>query len=113
MSFGEKVLQYHFQLTTDIELPDKIEWLFPYNNEETKKCMKAFYSRFYQDDHKRTFLLGINPGRFGAGITGVAFTDPIRLEKLGIKNDFAKKQELSSVFIYDMIERCGGPEFFL
>ena len=58
-------------------------------------------------------MLGINPGRFGGGVTGIPFTDPIRLEKeCGIKNDFIKKQELSSVFIYEMINAYGGAEKF-
>lgn len=74
--------------------------------------MKAFYTKFYNDQNDRTFILGINPGRFGAGLTGVPFTDPIRLEQLGIKNNFPKKQELSSVFIYEMIDACGGPDAF-
>jgi len=112
MSFGKQVLAYHFKLVPDLALPNGIEWLMPYGNEETKKCMRAFYSKFYDDQNERTFILGINPGRFGAGLTGVPFTDPIRLEKLGIKNDFPKKQELSSVFIYEMIDACGGPELF-
>lgn len=112
MTFSEAVLQYHFQLSTEIELPDGIEWLFPYENFATRHCMTEFYSRYYSDTKRRTFILGINPGRFGAGITGVPFTDPIRLEQLGIPNDFAKKQELSSVFIYQMIDACGGPEVF-
>lgn len=112
MTFGDQVLDYHFQLKTDIVLPGGVEWLMPYDHAETRKCMKAFYGKFYQDKSKRYFILGINPGRFGAGITGVPFTDPIRLEKVGIENDFAKKQELSSVFIYDMIDACGGPADF-
>ena len=94
MTFGDQVLDYHFQLKTDIVLPGGVEWLMPYDHAETRKCMKAFYGKFYQDKSKRYFILGINPGRFGAGITGVPFTDPIRLEKVGIENDFAKKQEL-------------------
>ncbi|MEO7925589.1 MAG: uracil-DNA glycosylase family protein [Saprospiraceae bacterium] len=74
--------------------------------------MTAFYTTYYQDDRKRIFILGINPGRFGAGITGVPFTDPIRLEAIGIQNSFQKRTELSSVFIYDMINACGGPDHF-
>ena len=74
--------------------------------------MTLFYNRYYKDDHKRIFILGINPGRFGAGITGVPFTDPVRLEALGIENSFQKRQELSSVFIFDMIRECGGPDSF-
>ena len=57
--------------------------------------------------------MGINPGRFGAGITGITFTDPVRLEDIcGIRNPFHKKQELSSVFIYDLIEAFGGVQAF-
>ena len=112
MHFGKRVLDYHFRLVPDLALPNGIEWLMPYENKETRLCMKSFYSKFYGDSNERTFILGINPGRFGAGMTGVPFTDPIRLEKLGIKNDFPKKQELSSVFIYEMIDACGGADSF-
>jgi len=113
MHFSQKVLQYHFNLTPALPLPNGVHWLMPYEKAETRLCMEAFYNRFYQDDQPRTFILGINPGRFGAGLTGVPFTDPIRLEKLGIQNGFIKKQELSSVYVYDVIERCGGPDLFL
>jgi len=112
MHFSQKVLQYHFNLIPALPLPNGVHWLMPYENAETRLCMEAFYNRFYQDDQPRTFILGINPGRFGAGLTGVPFTDPIRLEKLGIQNGFIKKQELSSVYVYDVIERCGGPDLF-
>ena len=58
-------------------------------------------------------IIGINPGRFGGGITGVPFTDPIRLqEDCRIENEWQKKQELSSVFIYDMIREYGGVTSF-
>ncbi|HYG14573.1 MAG TPA: uracil-DNA glycosylase family protein, partial [Bacteroidia bacterium] len=63
--------------------------------------------------NERVFILGINPGRFGGGVTGIPFTDPIRLEKeCGITNPFAKKPEVSSEFIYTMINAYGGPEKF-
>ncbi len=112
MTLADKVLSYHFNLRSSIDLPNGIQWLMPYDDEETKRCMTLFYNRFYRDENKRTFILGINPGRFGAGITGVPFTDPIRLETLGIDNSFQKRLELSSVFIYDMINEFGGPEEF-
>jgi hypothetical protein len=58
-------------------------------------------------------VFGINPGRFGAGITGITFTDPVALETFcGIKNNLSKKRELSSVFIYEFIELWGGPKKF-
>lgn len=112
MSFGQQILSYLFNLREPFPLTNDVEWLLPYEDDETRRVMKQFYSRYYADGANRTFILGINPGRFGAGVTGIPFTDPIRLEKLGIENRFSKRQELSSVFIYDMIDQCGGPESF-
>ena len=112
MTFARQILSYQFSLSAPFPLPGQVEWLVPYEDEETRRVMTLFYNRFYNDENKRVFILGINPGRFGAGITGVPFTDPIRLEKLGIENTFPKRQELSSIFIYDMIDQCGGPEIF-
>ncbi len=75
--------------------------------------MHQFYHKYYNDNKPRIFLWGINPGRFGAGITGIPFTDPKALEEqCDIPNPFDKKFELSSVFIYDIIERLGGPAKF-
>lgn len=110
--FSQQVLSYHFALKPVIKLPKGIEWLMPYVDPETRRCMTEFYRKYYNDKKTRTFILGINPGRFGAGITGVPFTDPIRLKSLGIANSFAAKPELSSVFVYEMIDACGGPQRF-
>jgi len=74
---------------------------------------ETFYRRFYDDNDRRIFILGINPGRFGSGVTGIAFTDPIRLhEVLNIGHPFALKQELSSVFVFELIRHFGGLEKF-
>jgi|SRR5687767_14953762 len=112
MPLANKILSYQFGLHPPFPLPDQVEWLMPYEDEETKRVMTIFYNRYYGDESKRTYILGINPGRFGAGVTGIPFTDPVRLEKLGIENSFPKRQELSSVFIYDMIDSLRGPEQF-
>jgi hypothetical protein len=113
MDWSDHILAYHFNLSTELKLPKGIEWLYPYNAHETRRCMEAFYRKYYADENPRTMLLGINPGRFGGGTTGIPFTDPIRLETFcGIPNAFAKKQELSSVFIYDMIKAYGGTDAF-
>jgi hypothetical protein len=58
-------------------------------------------------------LLGINPGRFGAGVTGVNFTAPKQLqEDCGIDSGLKLQSELSAEFIYRMIQAYGGPETF-
>ena len=55
--------------------------------------------------------MGINPSRKGAGVTGVPFTDTKRLATVcGIEMKSAHTHEVSSVFVYDMIEAYGGPE---
>jgi hypothetical protein len=86
----------------------------PYTDPDVLGCVRAFLDRFFSDNVKRVLVFGINPGRFGAGITGVTFTDPVALaEKCEIDNDLPRRQELSSVFVYNMIDRYGGPgEFY-
>jgi hypothetical protein len=58
-------------------------------------------------------ILGINPGRFGAGMTGIPFTDPKRLvSACGLPYVGKVTHEPSSSFIYDMIGQYGGVEKF-
>ncbi len=112
-TFSNRTIKFYRSLKIEELLPDGIEVMNPYNNTETLKACRAFYGKYYNDSRRRRLILGINPGRFGAGVTGIPFTDPIRLENdCGIKNDFDKKPELSSQFVYMFIDRLGGPEFF-
>ncbi len=95
------------------EMPAAIGLLQPLLNDETSRVWELFLHKYYHDSFSRTMLVGINPGRFGAGVTGIPFTDPIRLaDVLGIANSFDRKQELSSVFVYEVIQAMGGPESF-
>jgi hypothetical protein len=111
--FSNKVLRFLFNLKLPFALQNGIEVLDAHQRKDVQQACSAFYKKFYNDNNKRHALIGINPGRFGGGITGIPFTDPIRLEEnCNIHNDFQKKQELSSVFIYDMIEAYGGSEAF-
>ncbi len=113
MNFADHILDFLFNLQLPFKLPAGISVLDVHRDQEIQKACKEFYNKFYDDNSKRHLLLGINPGRFGGGVTGIPFTDPIRLQNLcGIKNDFQKKQELSSVFIYEMIEAYGGVHCF-
>ncbi len=113
MILAEKLQQFYFNLNIGVTLPDGIEVMNPYENPAVQQICSDFFNKFYLEDRSRKLILGINPGRFGAGITGITFTDPVRLEETcGIPNLFHKKQELSSVFIYDMIEAFGGVQAF-
>lgn len=115
-SIASRVLDYHFNLKKSIrglKLPHRVEWLYPYSEKETRRVMTEFYTRYYPDTRPRTMIFGINPGRFGAGLTGVPFTDPVKMkEACGIDNSFNKKPELSAQFIYALITSLGGVEAF-
>lgn len=113
MTYAQKILQYYSDIAIPQQLPDGVEVLYPFDNSEVNAIMNTFYHKYFNDNQHRTFLIGINPGRFGGGSTGIPFTDPIRLkEELNINNSFEPRQELSSRFIYQMINAIGGPEVF-
>jgi hypothetical protein len=112
-TFGEQVLSFYKKLGQGPVVPDGVEVLYPHHLDSTWEVMTQFYLKYYNDSHHRTFLIGINPGRLGAGTTGIPFTDPIRLAKVcGIDNDFKPKPELSSKFIYQLIEAYGNASSF-
>lgn len=110
---ADSILDFFKELRITAKLPKGVEILYPYDNPVTFELCRQFYFKYYNDNNPRTLLLGINPGRFGSGTTGVSFTDPIKLEKYcGIANDLPKKAELSADFIWAMIFAYGGPEKF-
>jgi hypothetical protein len=112
-TFSESVLDFYQGLQLNRRLPAGVSYMNPFSDEAAFDVTRKFYQLFYGDNHTRRIILGINPGRFGGGITGIPFTDPINLELYcGIPNDFAKKPELSSTFMYMMIDAYGGPGRF-
>ena len=113
-TFGEKVVAFNKKLKFSGNLPEGFEVMNPFfDNPETITVMSKFYQKFYNDYHQRKFIIGINPSRRGAGVTGVPFTDTKRLETVcGIEMKSAYTHEISSVFLYDVIEHFGGVEVF-
>lgn len=112
MTFADRVIQFN-KLLVDPPVPQGIDVMNPFQRNETFQLSSIFYKKYYNDTNKRIGILGINPGRFGAGLTGIPFTDPKKLEFIcGIKNNFPKKAELSGDFIYLLIDEFGGPEKF-
>src|SRR3954471_10847447 len=103
MNFGQEVLDFVFNLHLPFSLPEGIKVMNPFEEPKVKEICEQFYHRYYNDSNNRFMIVGINPGRFGGGITGIPFTDPIRLEhECNISNGFTKQPELSSAFVYDM-----------
>lgn len=113
-TFGDKVIDFNRNLHYSDKLPENFRVINPYlDNPETMEVMQQFYHKFYNDSNQRRFIVGINPSRHGAGVTGVPFTDTKRLENIcGIKMHSAHTHEISSVFLYDMIADYGGADVF-
>jgi hypothetical protein len=112
MAFADKILTFYRSLELP-KLPAGVDAMNPYQDSTAYDLSEQFYRRFYSDDKPRRIIMGINPGRFGGGLTGVPFTDPLKLEqRFGIRNDLKKKVELSADFIYTMIDAYGGPKKF-
>lgn len=113
-SFAEKVIAFNRTLEYRGDLPDGFRVMNPFlENPETMIVMEQFYKKFYNDNKQRRFIIGINPSRHGAGTTGVPFTDTKRLLSVcGIEMKSAYTHEVSSVFVYDVIEQYGGAEKF-
>lgn len=113
MTLADQILHFYKSLQLNATLPREVEVMNPFQDKMAFALTEKFYRKFYSDSQPRYLILGINPGRFGGGVTGIPFTDPIRLQSTcGIENDLAKKPELSSEFIYKMINAFGGPEKF-
>lgn len=107
------ILNFYRNLRPDFKLPAGVEIMNPFSDKDSSAIASIFYNKFYNDHHPRKFIFGINPGRFGGGITGIPFTDPVRLQQdCGIPNDLPKKTELSAEFIYEVIRRYGGAKAF-
>lgn len=112
-SFADRLLDFWDRLAPPRLEIEGVEILNPLTSPEAAVVMRAYYERFYGDDSRRVFVLGINPGRFGAGVTGVPFTDPVALKQFcGIESSFPPRREQSSIFIYDFMNRWGGVEAF-
>lgn len=113
-TFGDKVIEFNKNLNYTGLMPDGFRVLNPYlDNPETLDVMQQFYHKYYNDVKPRKFIVGINPSRHGAGVTGVPFTDTKRLKDVcGIEMKSAHTHEVSSVFIYDMIAAFGGAKKF-
>lgn len=111
-TFASRALQFYRRLSTPT-VPPGVAVMNPYKNRRVIGYVSEFLERYFADNAPRVLAFGINPGRFGAGITGITFTDPVALADFcGVSNDLQRKRELSSIFIYDFIHRYGGVRDF-
>jgi len=113
MTFADRIIEFNKSLSFNGSLPEGISVMNPFRDEYILKVSSLFYRKFYDDTRPRHLILGINPGRFGAGFTGVPFTDTKRLTgECGIRYTGRQTHEPSSVFVYEVIKEYGGPVLF-
>jgi hypothetical protein len=110
---ADDIISFYGELKPPLKLPKGIGLLYPQQDPEVMKIVGLFYKKYFSNNKKRTLSFGINPGRFGAGVTGVNFTAPRQLkENCRIDHSFTDQSELSAEFIYEMIENSGGVKKF-
>jgi hypothetical protein len=130
-TFGERLHDFYASLRLDVQLPSGVSVMNPYTSSETMATVRAFTKKFYADNTPRLSCWGINPGRFGGGITGLSFTDPVVLRAVcGIETPVTARRktqrettqrettqretrrELSAEFVWSVVEAFGGADIF-
>jgi len=113
-TFAEKVIAFNKNLHFTGVLPPGVRIMNPFREDPNIiPVSSGFYHKYYNDYQDRHLILGINPGRFGGGVTGVPFTDSKRLKsECHLEYTGKDTHEPSSVFVYDVIKAYGGPEAF-
>lgn len=100
----------------DVDLPRGVNVLDPLrgpHGAEVERIVRTFHHTYFNDDRPRRLMLGINPGRLGAGSTGLCFTDTKRCESdLYIPVNGFRTHEPSSDFFYRVVRAKGGAEAF-
>ncbi len=114
----DRIVQLHFDFyesiksnfeVRDILEQEKITVLNGFN--KNIELVRRYYQTFYPDQAKRIVLCGINPGRNGAGKTGIPFIDYLSASQLlcGIGQD---DWEQSAQFIFSVINEIGSQTFY-
>jgi hypothetical protein len=112
-TFSDRAISFYESLSAPRGLPRKIQVMEPHKDVEVMRYTRAFLKKFFSDNRKRVLVLGINPGRFGSGMTGIPFTDPTALrDKCGIPNELDDHKETSSTFMYQFIDTWGHIDDF-
>ena len=115
---ADRLLQHVLSFSLkDVALPQGVGVLDPFNGanaDEVRRIVTLFHRKYFSDDRERVLMLGINPGRFGAGLTGIAFTDPEDCKSvLGIDHTIPdQRPEASSRFFANVVKAAGGAEAF-
>ena len=113
-TFADKIISFNKKVDFKGTLPRGIRIMNPFKeNKHSLEISSSFYKKFYNDKEQRHIIIGINPGRFGAGITGVPFTDTKRLmTECGLNFEGKATHEPSATFVYEVVNAFGGVQEF-
>jgi uracil-DNA glycosylase len=78
---------------------------------KNREGINTFCQKLYGDAIPRVMICGINPGRFGAGMTGIPFLDFISLSQL-IPSIDRVESEKSASFFFRIVSSFGAEAFF-
>lgn len=80
---------------------------------ENEKLVREFYEKYVNNniDNIKVVMCGINPGRYGAGKTGIPFIDFNSLSEL-LQNIKRKDSERSAEFFYSIIKNYRAEKFY-
>lgn len=114
----DKVIDLHVNFHTKLLKDDVSRELLNQENvtilggfNENIELVRHYYQTVYAKEGKRVVLCGINPGRNGAGKTGIPFIDYRSASQLLPDVNHVDK-ERSSQFIYSVIEEVGIDLFY-
>lgn len=90
-----------------------VEVLDPFHQPEVKAIRESFFDTYFEDTLPRKIIIGINPGRLGAGITSLGFTSPKQVAgMLNLGDALGTSSEPSANFVEELIRAVGGPGVF-
>lgn len=78
---------------------------------DNKIHINEFHKKYIQPNSPKVVICGINPGRFGAGLTGIPFIDFESLSKM-LPNIENKGSERSAKFFFSVIQEFGIEDFY-
>lgn len=114
----EEIIDLHLNFFKEVETNVTISKFFEEERitilegfQENVDLVRTFYQKYYSRHAERVVLCGINPGRKGAGKTGIPFIDFKGASRL-LPNVKEEDWETSSQFVFSIIERMGSENFF-
>ncbi|HCN83894.1 MAG TPA: hypothetical protein DIT07_09790 [Sphingobacteriaceae bacterium] len=78
---------------------------------DNKNHIIEFHKRYVQSNSPKVVICGINPGRFGAGKTGIPFIDFNSLSQM-LPNIEKKEAEKSAKFFFSIVQEFGVDTFY-